>query len=428
METTRSYALQMDEKDSLRHFRKHFYIPKQSNGQETLYFCGNSLGLSPKKTNEYLQQELKDWQEHGVEGHFEAKRPWVAYHELFPQKLSKIVGAKPKEIVVMNTLSVNLHLMMVSFYRPTKERYKIVIEKAAFPSDKYAVASQLRFHGFDPKEALIELAPRAGEETLRQNDIEKTLRSQGTSIALIMMGGVNYYTGQAFDLESITTIGHDIGALVGFDLAHAAGNISLSLHNWKVDFAVWCHYKYLNSGPGAIAGAFIHERHLNQTDIPRFEGWWGHDKNIRFKMDDHFQPMPTAEAWQLSNAPVFSMTPLLASLELFEEAGMQRLLAKSIFMTTYLEFLLKEINSDRITIITPSQPAERGCQLSIQVKNGNKALFDKLTERGVVADWREPDVIRVAPVPLYTSFVDVYDFANILNDLLLEEKTARASL
>lgn len=428
METTRSYALQMDEKDPLRSYREHFYIPKQANGQEVLYLCGNSLGLSPKKTSEYLQQELKDWQDHGVEGHFEAKRPWVAYHELFPEKLSKIVGAKPEEVVVMNTLSVNLHLMLVSFYRPSKERYKIVIEKAAFPSDKYAVASQLRFHGYDPKEALIELAPRAGEETLRQSDIEKTLRDQGDSIALIMLGGVNYYTGQAFDLEKITAIGHDIGALVGFDLAHAAGNIGLSLHDWEVDFAVWCHYKYLNAGPGAIAGAFVHERHLNQTDIPRFEGWWGHDKKTRFKMDDTFQPMPTAEAWQLSNAPIFSMTPLLASLGLFEEAGMQELLIKSVFMTAYLAFLLTEIGSDRISIITPTLPNERGCQLSIQVKNGNKELFDRLTARGVVADWREPDVIRVAPVPLYTRFVDVYDFANILKELLQEEKTATANL
>ena len=427
METTRSYALQMDEQDPVSHFRQHFHIPKQANGQEVLYFCGNSLGLSPKKTKEYLLQELKDWEQHGVEGHFEAKNPWVAYHELFPEKLSKIVGAQPKEVVVMNTLSVNLHLMMVSFYRPTKERFKIVIEQAAFPSDKYAVASQLRFHGLDPEEALIELTPRAGEETLRQADIEKTLREQGDSIALIMMGGVNYYTGQAFDMEQITAIGHEIGALVGFDLAHAVGNIGLSLHDWGVDFAVWCHYKYLNSGPGAIAGAFVHERHLNQTDIPRFEGWWGHDKSTRFKMDDTFQPMPTAEAWQLSNAPIFSMTPLLASLELFEEAGVQELMIKSVYMTAYLEFLLKSIDSDRISIITPELPNERGCQLSIQVKNGNKELFDQLTARGVVADWREPDVIRVAPVPLYTRFVDVYDFAQLLHELLQEEKTSKAS-
>lgn len=422
METTRSYALQMDEKDPLGHFRQHFHIPQQANGQEVLYFCGNSLGLSPKKTKAYLLQELKDWEQHGVEGHFEANNPWVSYHELFPEKLSKIVGAQPKEVVVMNTLSANLHLMMVSFFRPTKERFKIVIEQAAFPSDKYAVASQLRFHGLDPKEALIELAPRAGEETLRQSDIEKTLREQGDSIALIMMGGVNYYTGQAFDLEKITAVGQEIGALVGFDLAHAVGNIGLSLHDWGVDFAVWCHYKYLNAGPGAIAGAFVHERHLNQVDIPRFEGWWGHDKSTRFQMDDTFQPMPTAEAWQLSNAPVFSMTPLLASLELFEEAGMQELLMKSVFMTAYLEFLLKNIDSDRISIITPSVSSERGCQLSIQVKNGNKELFERLTAKGVVADWREPDVIRVAPVPLYTRFVDVYDFAQLLQELLQEEK------
>lgn len=428
METTRSYALEMDAIDPLRHFRQHFHIPQQANGQNVLYFCGNSLGLSPKKTNDYLQQELKDWQQHGVEGHFEAERPWVAYHELFPEKLSKIVGAQPEEIVVMNTLSVNLHLMMVSFYRPSTTRFKIVIEQAAFPSDKYAVASQLRFHGLDPKEALIELAPRSGEETLRMEDIEKTLRTEGDNIALIMMGGVNYYTGQLFDLEAITAIGHDIGALVGFDLAHAVGNVGLALHDWGVDFAVWCHYKYLNAGPGAIAGTFVHERHLNQANIPRFEGWWGHDKATRFKMDDTFQPMPTAEAWQLSNVPVFSMAPLLASLELFEEAGMEALLLKSVFMTSYLKFLLQEIESDRIRIITPALPTERGCQLSIQVKNGNKALFDRLTAQGVVADWREPDVIRVAPVPLYNTFADVYDFVHILNNLLQEVLITKTKL
>ncbi len=428
MEKTRSYALKMDEQDPLRHYRQHFHVPKQANGQEVLYFCGNSLGLSPKKTNEYFQQELEDWKNHGVEGHFEAKRPWVAYHELFPEKLSAIVGAKPEEIVVMNTLSVNLHLMLVSFYRPTEARYKIVIEKAAFPSDKYAVASQLRFHGYTVEEGLIELTPRAGEETLRQSDIEQVLRDNGDAIALVLLGGVNYYTGQVFDMAAITAIGHEIGALVGFDLAHAAGNIGLSLHDWKVDFAVWCHYKYLNAGPGAIAGAFVHERHLNQSNIPRFEGWWGHDKKTRFKMDDTFQPMPTAEAWQLSNAPIFSMTPLLASLEVVAEAGFQNMLLKSIYLTAYLEYLLEQIDSDRINIITPSTPAQRGCQLSIQVKNGNKALFDRLTERGVVADWREPDVIRVAPVPLYNSFVDVYDFAQLLEALLEEEKTAETSL
>ncbi len=424
MKTTRSYALRMDEQDPLRYYRDHFYMPKQANGKEVLYFCGNSLGLQPKKVSDDLRQELRDWQHHGVEGHFEAQRPWVAYHELFPQKLAPIVGAQPEEVVVMNTLSVNLHLMLVSFYRPSSERYKIVIEKAAFPSDKYAVASQLRFHGYDTEQGLIELAPRVGEETLRLEDIEQTLRQEGDAIALVMLGGVNYYTGQVFDMEAITKIGHDIGAFVGFDLAHAVGNVQLQLHAWNVDFAVWCHYKYLNAGPGAIAGAFVNHRHLNQSDIPRFEGWWGHDKASRFKMDDKFQPMPTAEAWQLSNAPVFSMTPLLASLELFEQAGQEMLQLKSVFLTAYLEFLLQQIDSDRITIITPSSIRQRGCQLSIQVKNGNKALFDRLTAKGVVADWREPDVIRVAPVPLYNSFVDVFDFADLLNQLLQEEKTA----
>jgi kynureninase len=412
-ETSHAYALKMDKQDPLAHYRNHFYLPKHSDGNDILYFCGNSLGLQPKKVEEYIKQELSDWKEFGVEGHFHAKNAWMPYHEFFSKKLSKIVGAKEKEVVVMNTLTTNLHLMMVSFYRPTPKRYKIVIEKAAFPSDKYAVASQIRFHGYPP-DSLIKLTPREGEETLRTEDIETVIRENGEQIALIMIGGVNYYTGQFFNLKKITETGHKVGAKVGFDLAHATGNVVLKLHDWNVDFAVWCHYKYLNSGPGAIAGAFVHERHLNDPDIPRFEGWWGHDKSSRFLMGDTFEPMASAESWQLSNAPVFSMTPLLASLELFDEVGMEKLNEKSSSLTAYMEFLLMQTENDRIRIITPSNPRERGCQLSIQVRDGNKAIFDKITKQGVIADWREPDVIRVAPVPLYNSYEDVYTFVQIL--------------
>ncbi|MCH2023895.1 MAG: kynureninase [Saprospiraceae bacterium] len=333
--TSPSFAQQMDNNDRLKKYRDQFYIPKKNDGSDILYFCGNSLGLQPKKVEGYLLQEIEDWKKHGVEGHFHANNAWMPYHEFFTKKLSRLVGAQENEVVVMNTLTTNLHLMMVSFYRPTKKRYKIVIEKSAFPSDKYAMDSQIRFHGY-PKDSLIQLSPRKGEEILRIEDIENTIRSNGDEIALIMLGGVNYYTGQFFDLEYITKIGHEIGATVGFDLAHATGNVILKLHEWNIDFAVWCHYKYLNSGPGSIAGAFVHEKHLHDPNIPRFEGWWGHDKATRFLMGDTFQPMPSAESWQLSNAPVFSMTPLLASLELFDEVGMYELNKKSKILTGYM--------------------------------------------------------------------------------------------
>jgi kynureninase len=413
-EATAAFAQKMDEEDPLREFRQEFYIPKQADGSDMLYLCGNSLGLQPKGVEKILLQELKDWKELGVEGHFHAERPWMPYHEFFTEKIAKVVGALPQEVVVMNTLTANLHLMMVSFYRPTAKRYKIVIEGGAFPSDKYAVDSQLRYHGFDPNEGLIQLRPRMGEDTLRTEDIESVLRKHADSIALVMLSGVNYYTGQLFDMPRITKIGHEIGAFVGFDLAHAAGNARLQLHDWDIDFAVWCHYKYLNSGPGAIAGAFVHQKHLGKAEIPRFEGWWGHDKNSRFKMPSQFVPSPTAEAWQMSNAPVFSMAPLLASLELFEAAGMDRLQDKARLLTGFMEFLLGELATDRIRVITPKTPKDRGCQLSIQVRGADKALFNTITEKGVIADWREPDVIRVAPVPLYNSFMDVWNFVEIL--------------
>lgn len=417
-ETTASFASNMDQNDPLKEYRDQFYIPKQADGSDMLYFCGNSLGLQPKGVEAIIHQELKDWKELAVEGHFHAKRPWMPYHEFFSEKLSKVVGALPEEVVVMNTLTTNLHLMMVSFYRPTNKRFKIVIEGGAFPSDKYAVDSQIRFHGYDPNDALIQLRPRMGEDLLRTEDIESVLRTNADCIALVMLGGVNYYTGQLFDLKRITEIGHEIGAIVGFDLAHAAGNIPVKLHDWNVDFAVWCHYKYLNSGPGSIAGAFVHQRHHGKSDIPRFEGWWGHDKNSRFKMPATFIPMNSAEAWQTSNAPVFSMAPLLASLELFDSAGIENLRTKSIQLTNYLEFLLSQIESDRIRVITPKNAEERGCQLSIQVKNSDKSLYNEITKKGVIADWREPDVIRVAPIPLYNSFEDVRKFVEILKESL----------
>jgi len=413
-----SFAQEMDERDALRHFREKFFIPKQSNGEDVLYFTGNSLGLQPKTTRNYIEQELKDWETFGVEGHFHAKNPWMPYHEFLTKSMANVIGAKPIETVVMNSLTVNLHLLMVSFYRPTEKRYKIVIEKNAFPSDQYAVQSQIKFHGFDVSNALIELTPRENETILRAEDIEKTLCENGEEIALVLLGGVNYYTGQAFDMKRITEIGHEIGAVVGFDLAHAAGNLDLQLHDWNVDFAAWCSYKYLNSGPGGIAGVFVHEKHANNFDLPRFAGWWGHDKETRFLMGDEFVPIRGAEGWQLSNPPIFQLASLRASLDIFEEAGIKNLREKSIELTNYLEFLLNEIHDDRIEIITPKDENQRGCQLSIRVKNADKILFNEITKRGVIADWREPDVIRVAPVPLYNSFADCWNFAMILKEIL----------
>ena len=417
-ESTESFAQKMDEQDALKHFREKFYIPKQSNGEEVIYFTGNSLGLQPKTVRDCIEQELKDWENLGVEGHFKAKNPWMPYHEFLTNLMANIVGAKAIETVVMNSLTVNLHLLMVSFYRPNATRNKIVIEAGAFPSDQYAVQSQIKFHGFDIENSLIELKPREGENCLRTEDIEQTLIENGDSIALVLLGGVNYYTGQAFDMQRITEIGHKIGAVVGFDLAHAAGNIELKLHDWNADFAAWCSYKYLNSGPGGIAGVFVHERHATNFDLPRFAGWWGHDKETRFLMGDEFVPMRGAEGWQISNPPIFQMASLRASLEIFEEAGMNNLREKSVKLTNYLEFLLNEIHAVRISVITPSNSFERGCQLSIRVKDSDKNLFKKISARGVFADWREPDVIRVAPVPLYNSFADVYRFVEILKDCL----------
>lgn len=410
-------AASLDEADDLRHFRERFLIPKAADGSDSIYFTGNSLGLQPKATRAYIEAELDDWARLGVEGHLHAEHPWLPYHEFLTEKMARVVGAKPIETVVMNSLTVNLHLMLVSFYRPQGERRKIIIEKGAFPSDRYAVLSHLKFHGI-ATDALIELAPREGESTLRTEDIIETIERVGDELALVMLGGVNYYTGQAFDMQAITAAGHRVGAAVGFDLAHAAGNLDLHLHDRDADFAVWCSYKYLNAGPGGIAGAFVHERHARNFDLPRFAGWWGHDKRTRFLMGPDFVPLEGAEGWQISNPPIFQMAALRASLDIFDQAGMAALRKKSVKLTSYLESLIDGIKDERIEMITPRDLEQRGCQLSIRVRDADKSLFDAITTRGVIADWREPDVIRIAPVPLYNSFEDARRFTVILKDCL----------
>ncbi|MFD2725481.1 kynureninase [Hyunsoonleella rubra] len=412
------YALEQDRNDALKPFRNQFHIPKDEAGNEVIYMTGNSLGLQPKKTKAYVNQELEDWANLGVEGHFEAKNPWLKYHEFLTENMAKIVGAKPIEVVVMNTLTANLHFLMVSFYQPTQSRYKILIESDAFPSDKYAVESQLRHHGFDDEEGLALWKPREGEELLRYEDLETILKAQGEEIALIMIGGVNYYTGQFFDLKRITELGHQYGCIVGFDCAHGAGNVQLNLHNSGADFAAWCTYKYLNSGPGSLAGCFVHERHAHRKDLNRFAGWWSHNKQTRFLMRGEFDQLPGAEGWQLSNPPILSMAAIKASLDIFAEVGMVALTKKSKKLTGYFEFLLKDLGEDVIRIITPKNPEERGCQLSIQVKNADKSLHEKLTQAGVISDWREPDVIRCAPVPLYNSFEDAWRLVEKLKPIL----------
>jgi kynureninase len=411
---SRELALELDNKDPLLSYNDKFHFPVQENGNKHIYLCGNSLGLQAKITESFVKQELDDWKALGVEGHFHAQNPWLPYHEFLSESYSKIVGSKKSEVIAMNTLSVNLHLMMVSFYRPNETKNKIIIEGDAFPSDIYAVESHMKHHGIDPSESLIKLRPREGEVIIRLEDIINVIEQNSESVSLIMLGGVNYYTGQLFDMKKITQVAHNHGILVGFDLAHAVGNVLLSLHDWNVDFAVWCSYKYLNSGPGSVAGAFIHERHHNKN-LERFAGWWGHDKESRFKMPDQFQPIKTAEGWQLSNPSILSLAAVRASLSLFDEVGMSQLITKSKNLTSYLVFLLNQIPTDRINIITPEQ---RGCQISISVKNGNKDLFNEITKRGVIADWREPDVIRVAPVPLYNSYLDVYNFYQVLKEIL----------
>ncbi len=419
-ENTLAFAKQMDATDSLRKYREQFYFPKM-HGREVVYFTGNSLGLQPKTTQDYILNELEDWAVYGVEGHFHARHPWFSYHEHFAAPVSKIVGALPTEVVVMNQLTVNLHLLMVSFYRPDKKRFKILCEAKAFPSDQYALASQVRFHGLDPNNAIIEIAPRAGEHTIHIDDILEAIEKNKESLALVLIGGVNYFTGQVFDMQKITAAAHKAGAFAGFDLAHAAGNINLNLHEWNVDFACWCSYKYLNSGPGGVAGIFIHEKHIADPTIPRFAGWWGTDKKQRFKMEKEFMPMQTAEGWQLSNAPVLLLAAHKAAIAIFEEAGMDALLAKSEKLTGFLESVIDDINESKeqqLSIITPRDKKQRGCQLSIVAKNSGKELFTKLMEAGVMVDWREPNVLRCAPVPLYNSFEDVFRFGEILKQSL----------
>lgn len=412
-------ALAMDNSDPLSKWRNEFHIPKQENGNPFIYLCGNSLGLQPKSTQAALQQELSDWKNLGVEGHFHAKNPWMPYHEFLTEAMAEVVGAKPIEVVIMNSLTVNLHLMMVSFYQPRGKRKRIIIEADAFPSDKYAAESQIKFHGLNPADCLVELKARQGEECLRMEDIQAAIKEEGDELALVMLGNTNYYTGQFFDMKKITAWGHAVGAYVGFDCAHGAGNVELKLHESGCDFAVWCSYKYLNSGPGSLAGAFVNERHA-YSKLPRFEGWWGHKKETRFKMRDAFEPIPGVEAWQLSNPPILSMAAVWASLKIFQEAGIQNLRERSKKLTSYCEELVNTLGQDVVRIITPSNPDERGAQLSIQVLNGNKKMFERISELGVIADWREPDVIRIAPTPLYNSYEDIYKFYEILKQTLAE--------
>ena len=440
-QNTLAFAQQLDKEDPLAGFRNEYYLP-QKDGKTLIYLCGNSLGLQPKNARAAIEQELNDWATLGVDGHFDGKNPWMYYHHFLNEKAAHVVGANPSEVVIMNNLTANLHLMMVSFYRPTPARYKILMEASAFPSDQYAMETQARFHGFNPDDAIIELVPREGEYTLRTEDIIAKINAHKNELALVMMGGVNYYTGQAFDMRAITEAAHAVGAIAGFDLAHAAGNLHLQLHDWNVDFAVWCSYKYLNSGPGGTSGVFVHERHGNNPDLPRFAGWWGHDEKERFKMKKGFKPMQGAAGWQLSNAQIFPMAIHKASLDLFEEAGMANLRKKSEMLTAYLEYVLNDVinllssrgvstpldmtrvvsssgpdsyrdensspESKPFTIITPSNPAERGCQLSIIVKKDGRKLFDYLQANGILPDWREPDVIRMSPVPMYNSFEEIY--------------------
>ena len=418
-ESTISFAKKLDQNDPLKSFRKQFHLPKV-NGKTALYFTGNSLGLQPIAAKKFIIEELTDWAALGVEGHVHAKRPWLYYHKFSKKTLAKLVGAKPTEVVAMNQLTVNLHLMMASFYRPTKQRFKIITEAGAFSSDQYAFESQLKFHGLDPSTTLIELAPRKGEFTLRTADILQAIEENKEQVALVIFGAVQYYSGQFFEIKKITKAAHDAGAYAGFDLAHAIGNVPLHLHKDQVDFAVWCSYKYLNSGPGGVAGAFVHGRHANDSSLPRLAGWWGHHEKDRFQMKKGFIPMPGADGWQLSNFPVLSGAALLASLQVFEKAGIYNLRKKSVLLTGYLEFLLNQITNLResFSVITPTDPMQRGCQLSILMHQNGKSVFQKLTRAGIIADWREPGVIRVAPVPLYNRFEDVFEFVKIFKAAL----------
>lgn len=420
-ENTREYARSLDQMDPLAAYKDEFIFPVVDN-QKVIYFTGNSLGLQPKSARKYVDEVMDEWGNLAVEGHFHAAKPWWDYHERFSKKLSKIVGAKPHEVTVMNTLTVNLHLLMVSFYQPTAKRFKIICEEKAFPSDQYMISSQVRFHGFNPEEAVVEVKKRPGEHIFRTQDIVDKIQEVGEECALVLIGGVNYYSGQVLDMQTITSAGHSVGAKVGWDLAHAAGNIHLELHNWDVDFAAWCSYKYMNSGPGNASGCFINEKYHGLNDIPRFEGWWGHNKKRRFLMEPDFQPEPDSNAWQISNAPILALAPYLASVEMFDEVGMPALIEKRKKIVSYLEYILHQIDREvkgNFEIITPEDPEERGTQLSVFLHGEGKELFRYLMDHGVITDWREPNVIRLAPAPFYCSFEDMYNFGQILKEGIL---------
>ena len=421
-ENTLDFAKKLDKEDKLASYKNEFIFPKV-NGKEVIYFTGNSLGLQPRSAKKYVDEVMEDWANLAVEGHFYAEKPWWDYHERFSAKLGKVVGGKPKEITVMNTLTVNLHLLMATFYKPEGKRFKIICEEKAFPSDQYMIASQVKFHGYTEDEAVVKIEKRANEHFFRTEDIVAKIKEVGEECALVLIGGVNYYSGQVLDMQTITKAGHSIGAKVGWDLAHAAGNIELKLHDWDVDFAAWCSYKYMNSGPGNASGCFINEKYHGRKDITRLEGWWGHNKKRRFLMEPEFQPEPDAHAWQISNAPILAMAPYLASLEMFDEVGMPALLEKRNLIVAYLEFILHEIDKEvdaSFEIITPSKQEERGTQLSVFLHGEGKELFNYLMENGVITDWREPNVIRLAPAPFYCSFQDMYNFGQILKAGILK--------
>ncbi|MGB5247757.1 MAG: kynureninase [Woeseia sp.] len=418
--TGRDCATALDAADPLRSYRNEFLIPRDDNGKPVIYLCGNSLGLQSQRAAQFVREELDDWAALGVEGHFKARRPWLPYHRQATDGLAELCGAKPAEVVAMNTLTVNLHLLMASFYRPTGQRHRILIESTAFPSDRFACESQLRFHGHDPQDALLEWQPR-DDEQLHLDDLQALINENRDELALMLLPGVQYYNGQVLDMRAITKLARAAGCRVGFDLAHAIGNVPLELHDWAPDFAAWCSYKYLNGGPGAIAGAFVHEQHLGGDASQTLLGWWGNREKTRFKMAPEFEPAETAELWQLSNPPILALAPVVASLQLFQQAGMTALRAKAEKLTAYLDFLLAQKLQDRVRSITPL--AARGCQLSLTVRDKNRqprAVFERLEARHVVADWREPNVIRVAPVPLYNSFDDVFEFAERLLDAMNE--------
>lgn len=424
-ENTLAFAQQLDKQDTLRSFRDEFILPQKADGTPKIYFCGNSLGLQPKSATHYVGEEMQRWADLAVEGHFEGNPSWFHYQHTMKDTTARLVGALPHEVVIMNTLTVNLHLMLVSFYRPTAQRYKIIMEAGAFPSDQYAVESQVRFHGLDPAIAIVEIAPRKGESTLRTEDIEQTIQEHADSLALVLFGGIHYYTGQAFELGRIAAAAQRAGAMVGFDLAHAAGNVPLQLHEWGADFAVWCTYKYLNSGPGGTSGVFVHERHANNPDLPRFAGWWGYREETRFLMQKGFEPMYGAEGWQLSCGQILPFAAHRASLEIFDRAGMDNLRQKSILLTSFLAYLLQEMNEqagkELVRIITPLAPQHRGCQLSLVIAKNGKKTFQRLIEAGIICDWREPDVIRIAPTPLYNTFEEAWLFTSILTKIITSD-------